>query len=312
MPRDYSATELIASIRQRSFTAGAPRDFDDPSVLRLLNELATSYLLKLIAKRNTNYLVESVDLSVTTAASSYPVPSVAIAGAVRAVTLIVAGIPTGLVEMSLPQAVQTNMAPWSVAFPTGYYWQGPNVVLWPSQAIAGTLRLHYHRRPSQIVLPAACVKIASFPGGAAAGNYRIGYTGSAVTGYSNGVAVDVVSNIPNFYRWQTNTTIAATGVGTIDIVGTLPAGLAVGDWICLYDTAPVVTDSPAEVIDCLLSAVFVGMMEGKGSKESLERAEKQLARAEASAGPLIQQRNTGAMRKISAFPDAGGFPWAGG
>jgi hypothetical protein len=66
----------------------------------------------------------------------------------------------------------------------------------------------------------------------------------------------------------------------------------------------VLTDAPVEVIDSLLAACFVGMMEAKGAEESLVRAEKQLARAEENVGPLIRVRNTGAQRKISAFPNS--------
>jgi len=311
MPRSYTSTELLASIRQRSFTAGASRDFQDSDVYRLLNELATTYLLKLIQKRSTNYLVETVDLTVTAGVPSYPVPSVATGGALRAITLLLAGIPYPLVEMSLPQAVATNLAPMSTQFPTGYYMMGPNIVLFPTQTLAGILRIHYHRRPSVIVAPSACVQITSLPGGAAAGYYRIGFTGAAPTGYVNAAAVDVVSNIPNFYRWATNVALSNVTGTTMDIPGTQPANLAVGDWICLYDTAPVVTDSPAEVIDCLCERVATDMMKAKGSTESFERMLKGLEMKEADCGPLIATRNTGNMRKISAFPDNGAWPWFG-
>src|SRR6202022_4386447 len=145
MPRSYSATELLASIRQRTLTPAAPRDFDDGSLLRLLNEKATTYLCKLIAKRNTNYLVETVDINVAAGQPSYEVPSVAMAGAVRSVVMLVGNIPYPLEEMSLPVAIATNLIPYSTGFPTGYYWMGPNIVLYPTQSQSGTLRIHYHR-----------------------------------------------------------------------------------------------------------------------------------------------------------------------
>jgi hypothetical protein len=86
----------------------------------------------------------------------------------------------------------------------------------------------------------------------------------------------------------------------------------VGDWICLYDTAPVVTDAPAEVIDALCEAVAADMLKAKGSSESYQRMLGGLQRKEEDCGPLIQTRNTGAQRKISAFQDMAGWPWAGG
>jgi hypothetical protein len=298
-------------VRQRSFTAASSRDFSDADVLRLLNERATTYLVRMIAKRNTNYLVEHVDLPVSAAVAQVPIPSVAVAGAVRAVTLLVAGIPYALIEMSLAQAAATNLTPLSTQFPVGYYFEGPNIVLWPTQTIGGTLRVHYHRRPSQIVMPSACVQITGFPLGAADGYYRVSYAGTAPAGYVPGASVDVVSNIPNFYRWQTNVVLGVGAAGALDLPGPLPPALQVGDWVCLYDTAPVVTDAPAEVIDALCEAVACDMLMAKGSDASYQRMLSGLARKEEDCGPLIQQRNTGAMRKISAFPDVSGWPWAG-
>jgi hypothetical protein len=307
---------LIASLRQRSFTAAAPRDFDDPSVLRLLNEKVTSYLLKLIAKRRTNFLVETVDISVQSGTAAYQVPSVAISGALRSVILIVGNIPYALIEMDLPHAVATNMVPLSTQFPVGYYFIGPNIQLWPTQSIGGILRIHYHRRPSVVVKESACIQITGFPGGAATGFYRVGFTGTAPAGYAVNAAVDVVSNIPNFYRWQTNVAINAITSTTLDLpvlpaTSAQPASLQVGDWVCLYDTAPVITDSPAEVIEALLQSAAAAMLASKGAGDSYQRMKAELEQAEHDCGPLIQMRNTGAMRKLSAFPDAPGWPFSG-
>lgn len=311
MPRDYTSGELLASIRQRTFTSAASRDFQDSDVLRLLNELATTYLLRLIVRRNTNYLVEHVDTTIAAGAPYYPVPSVAIAGALRAVTLLVGGVPYPLVEMSLAQAVASNLTPMSSAFPTGYYPEGPNIVLWPTQSISGILRFHYHRRPSVIVSASACVQITAFPGGAATGYYRVSYSGTAPSGYTAGTKVDVVANVPNFYRWQTNVALGTGAAQALDVAGPQPPNLQVGDWICLYDTAPVVTDAPAEVIDALCEACAADMLKAKGSNESYSRLLEGLRRKEEDCGPLIQTRNTGNMRKISAFPDQGAWPWGG-
>lgn len=311
MPRDYSATELLASIRQRTFTAGASRDFADGDVLRVLNEQTTTYLVRLVSRRRTNFLVEHSDIPVAAGTATVPVPSVAVAGAVRSLVFIVGGIPYGLIEMDLPVAVSANLTPLQTAFPTGYYFEGPNVVLFPTQTLSGTLRIHYHRRPSTIVPSSQCVQIMGFPGGAAPGYYRIAYAGSAPAAYVTGAAVDVVSNVPNFYRWQTGQLLGAGAAQALDVPGPKPANLAIGDWICLYDTAPVVTDAPAEVIEALLQSVAVKMMEAKGSDSSMGRMLKGLEKAEEDCGPLIKQRNLGAMRKISAFPDGPGWPFAG-
>lgn len=305
-----TTSELIASLRQRTFTSAAARDFPDASCLRAINENINTYLLKLIAKRRTNYLVESTDVAFSGGNSTgIPIPSVAMAGALRAVTFLIGGLPYPLVEMDLSTAVAGNLAPLSSQFPSGYYFMGPYIVPWPTPSISGILRLHYHRRPSTLVLESQCIQITAFPGGAAAGNYRVQFA-SLPAGFTGGTLIDVVSNSPNFYRWQTSLAIQAITSTTLDIPGPQPANLAVGDWICIAGTAPVVTDAPAEVLDALLQAAACDMMAAKGASDTYSRMVAQMKQKEEDCGPLIQVRNTGAQRKISAFPDAvAGFPW---
>jgi hypothetical protein len=275
-----------------------------------MNETATDYLLRLIARRRTNYLVETVDIPVASGQPIYPIPSVAMAGALRSVVILIGNVPFALIEMDLPMAAATNLLPLQSQYPVGYYFINGNIQLWPTQAIGGTLRIHYHRRPSVIVRSNTCIKITSLPGGAAPGFFRLGFA-SAPTTYAATVPVDLVSNVPNFYRWMTNAPISAITGTTMDLPGTIPASLAVGDWICLYDTAPLVTDSPAEVINCYLEACACEVMKAKGLNEGYSRMLKGLELKESYCGPLIKQRNTGSMRKVSAFPEASGWPFAG-
>ncbi len=313
MPRSYTATELLASGRQKAFLANAARDYDDISWLRLLNEQIGGYLPKLLVKRRTNFFMRNADLSVSAGTTTFSVPSEAIAGMARSVVMVVGGIPYGLEEMDLPVAVQSDLIPFSSQFPTGYYWENDHIRLWPTQSITGILRLHWYKRPSQVVKENACVQISSFPGGAPAGSYRLAFTGALPNGYAAGVPVDIVSNIPNFYRWQTGAAITAQAGQNIDIPlpadGVQPPQLAVGDWVCLADTAPVVTECPSEVIEPLLWSCVEELFTGKGPNASYQRAEKARLKAEENVGGLIIRRNLGAMTKISAFPESHIFPW---
>jgi len=323
MPRSYTTTELLASGRQKAFLANAQRDYDDTSWLRLLNEQVTSYLLgALVVKRRTNYLVESVDLSVQPGSqpAQFAIPSQAVGGMVRSLVMVVAGIPYALEEKDLPDAVASDLIPFSSQFPTGNFFLGAFIRLWPTQAITGILRIHYYRRPSVVVKENACVQISGFPSGAPSGSYRVSFTGTLPTGYVAGAAVDVVSNIPNFYRWQTNAPITAQAGQNIDIpfpttgpyTGIQPAPLAVGDWVCLYDTAPLVTDCPSEALESLLWSCVEELFTGKGPQSSWARAKEARIKAEEDAGPLITRRNYGAMLKVSAFPESNIYPWGWG
>lgn len=309
MARDYTATELIASVQQRAQIALAARDFGTAQILRLFNEEIDGYLVPFVAQRKLEFWVESTDLAVSAGTASYAIPSVAMGGKLRAIALLQGGIPYLLDQIDLPIAVASQGTQLNASPPSGYYFMGNSIVLFPPPSSGSTLRVYYYRRPSQIVLPIACVQITGFPGGAAGGFFRV--TATAVpTPYAIGTLVDLVSNVPNFTPYVVGVAIGQMTSTTIDIAGAQPAGLAVGDWVSLAGTAPVITGCPADLINLLLQEVALKVSEAKGSEASTKLLAAGLAKAEASAGWTIQQRNDGAMRKLSAFPsDVAGYGW---
>lgn len=304
--RDYTASELIASVQQRAQVALAARDFGTPQILRIFNEEIDGYLVPFVAQRKLEFWVESVDLSVTPGVPT-AIPSVAVGGKLRAIAYVQSGIPALLDELDLPMAV--GLQGQSGGLPTGYYFLGSGFMLYPPQS-GGTVRIYYYRRPSMLVLPSQCLQVAGFPGGAAPGSYRVSFAGALPTAYAVGKTIDLVSNVPNFSQYATSVQITATGTTTVDIAGTQPASLAVGDWICLAGTAPVITGSPADLVNLLIQYVALKVAEAKGTEATVQRLAAGLAKAESMAGWTIQRRNDGAMRKLSAFPsDAGGYGW---
>lgn len=309
MARDYTATELIASVQQRAQIALAARDFGTAQILRLFNEEIDGYLVPFVAQRKLEFWVESTDLSVTAGTASYAIPSVAMGGKLRAIALLQGGIPYLLDQIDLPIAVTSQGTQLNASPPSGYYFMGNSIVLFPPPSSGSTLRVYYYRRPSQLVLNGACVQITGFPGGAAGGFYRVSVAATP-TAYATSVLVDLVSNVPNFTQHALASAIGPTTGTTIDIAGTQPAALAVGDWVCLAGTAPIITGCPADLLNLLIQEVALKVCEAKGGKASAELLAAGLAKAEASAGWTIQQRNDGAMRKLSAFPsDVAGYGW---
>jgi hypothetical protein len=312
--RNYTATELIASVQQRAFIALNPRDFGTSQILRLFNEEIDGYLVPFVAQRRLEFWVESQDVNVVAGVAT--IPSVAMGGKLRALAYLVAGTVYGLDQTDLPVAIGTPMVPLTTQYPSKYYFMGANVILWPTPSLAGQLRIYYYRRPSVLVLPSQCVQVTGFPGGAPAGFYRIGFSGNLPSAYGVNVSCDVVSGVPNFTLLQASAAIHATdGATYIELPGSQPSGLAVGDWLCLAGTAPVVVGAPADLLNVLCQEVALKIAEAKGTNETIARVAAGLARAEASAGWTIQQRNDGAMRKLSAFPvETAAWPvlWGGG
>lgn len=309
--RDYTSSELIASVQQRAFIALNAKDFGTAQILRLFNEEIDGYLVPFVAQRRLEFWVESVDAAFTNGVAA--IPSVAMGGKLRAIAFLQGGIPFMLDQVDLPVAVATPLAPLTVQYPSKYYFMGNNVILWPTPSTAGTLRLYYYRRPSMLVLPNQCIQITGFPGGAPAGFFRVGFGGSLPSAYAVNVPCDLVGNVPNFTLYSASQAIHATDSATyLELPGAAPTGLAIGDWLALAGTAPVVVGAPADLTNMLVQEVALKCAEAKGTDETVKRLAAGLRAAEGSAGWTIQQRNDGAMRKVSAFPSDGlGSPWGG-
>jgi hypothetical protein len=108
-----------------------------------------------------------------------------------------------------------------------------------------------------------------------------------------------VQNVPGF-DIQLSGAISGTGSGYFQFVGTLPTQLAIGDWICLTDTAPVVTGAIADlVVDCLVQKAALEIMAGK-DKQGFALRSTLLAKSEKEADAFLRRRNEGDHPKVGS------------
>lgn len=288
-------------MRDITYTGSSIRDWPDDRLLRLLNREIEEYLVPLIATARKNHFVTFKDIPLVANQRLYTIPSRAAALKTRAVQLVDAsGNPfCDLQERELEDGINLGASGVIAQFPAGtpqvYWFVGNQLSLFPvpSGSPALSLRVYYLNRPSQLVAASSCIQITAFPGGAAAGNFRVSFSGTLPAGYVNGTSVDCVQNVPGFDVLLTGP-VAAQTTTTLDITGTQPSNLAVGDWICVTGTAPVITGSiPEMVIGCLVRICQLEVISGKADDAAFGRASKMLALAEKRAAQFLNKRNTG-------------------
>jgi hypothetical protein len=300
---DYTADNLLLAIRDVIYAGNSNRDWDDTKLLRLINRQVHEYLLPFIIRSRKEDFVTYADQLLVANVPAYRLPSKASAARVRAMQLVDAnGVPySKLIEASLEKAILINgnalTGPLPLGLPQWYYFRGNQVVLVPTpdgqQGLS--LRIYYPARPSTLALKANFLQITGFPGGAAAGFFRVGFSGTAPTGYVATANCDLVQNVPGFDVLFT-AAINAVSAGTyVEFPGALPTGLAAGDWICLQDTAPVVTGSIAEVLlGCLVNKVALEALGAKSDDDGFKRRQTLLAKSEEEAKALLNpNRNAG-------------------
>lgn len=303
---DYTATGLLMAIRDITYVGTSIRDWPDDRLLRLVNREIEEYLVPLILTARKNHFATFKDTALVSGQRTYSLPSRATGLKVRAVQLVDgSGNPYAeLHERELEDGITLGsdlVSAQSAGIPEVYWFVGNQIVLFPSPASspALSLRVYFINRPSQLVATNSCLQISAFPGGAAGGSFRVQFSGSVPSsGYSVSSAIDLVQNAPGFDILLSSTISAATST-TVDIVGTQPSGLAVGDWVCVAGTAPVVTGGiPEMVLGCLIRVCQLEVMSGKADDAAFGRATKMLALAERRASQFLNKRNTGERPKV--------------
>jgi hypothetical protein len=301
VPFDYSVTNLLQSIRDVSNVGPSNQDWPDAKILRLVNREVMEYLVPMIRTARNGHFATYQDVPLVGGQAAYPIPSKAVGMGLRADQLVDAnGVAYSRVIEDELESVINYSGSWSAGpTPTGvpsrFYFRGNSVVLFPvpSGTPALSLRLYFDARPSALALNASCIQITSFPAGAPAGSYRLGFSGTAPGGYTAAIVCDLVQNVPGFDVLQT-VAISATNAAYLEFVGTRPAQLLVGDWICLTDTAPVVTGAiPEIVVGCLIEKVALKVMSGKADDAAFNRQARLLKKDEESARNFLKRRNTG-------------------
>jgi hypothetical protein len=303
---DYSADNLLTIVRDLIYAGSSQRDFDDPRLLRMLNRHVDAYMMPMVMAARKNHHVTFTDKSVVAGQNAYYAPTKACGGKLRALHMVdSAGNPYGeLREASLEQAINYGQSVYTGPIPQGvpqtYYWRGNQVVLFPTPAgntPAATLRFYYAARPSTLVKAATCVAITGFPGGAAQGSFRVQFASAPAT-YTTSSACDLVMAHPGFDVMFSGTPSAVTST-TMDFVGTQPTDLAVGDYVCLTDTAPVVTGAiPELVVDCLCQKVALEVMNGKALDSEFRRRRELLRDSEKAADAFLRRRTEGDHAKV--------------
>jgi hypothetical protein len=303
-PHNYTAESLIQLVRDMTYAGPSTRDWDDARILRAFNRLIDSYLMPFVMKARKNNFVTYKDQTLVANQAAYFMPSAATGGKLRALHIVdsTGQVYADLTEAPLEDVINfdAGVSPTPSGSPRLYYFLGNKVVLFPSPSglPAGLLlRSYFPARPNALVLSTSCVQISSFPVGAPAGSFRIGYTGTAPSGFVTNAGTDLVQNVPGFDVLLSGS-ISASGSGYFETVGTRPTPLALGDWFCLSDTAPVVTGAIADlVIDCLVQKVALEVMAGK-DKQGFEVRSKLLGTSERLADAFLRRRNEGDHAKV--------------
>lgn len=298
----------------------ADPDFTDADITAMLNEQVGSYLYDLLRPFAQNYAVQSFDQPLVTGQQTYSIPDRAVNGTLEAMGLIdpagrVPGYRLALYDLQDSILLQRIA---SSTVPVAYSLESNVVRVWPTPGTIfgaqNTLRIQAVQRASELVdVSKVCTLTGALTTGGPPGSYRV-LVGTIPATFTVGAQVELVSGRPGYSTLTPSGVIAATGGGFVDVTGVAPSAPQTpqaGDYLCLLDQAPVLTNVPLEFQECLLQWVALKMLEAKGDQAGMDRIGATLRVSEANLRKQLAQRNTGQRRFLSAWAGFAGAPVRG-
>ena len=292
MAIDYTTVGLLASIRRRaSIPSTATTGSADADLLAYVNEELQLHMAAQLVQVREEYFLRHSDTALSASTTTYRIPTRAIAGALRNVQLL---DNSGKPVVQLSRLSQEKLAEYKNQTQTvGYLVEGNLIRLYPTASWGGatTLRLSYFERPSEVVAigtGARAIQVIN-----TATNQ---ITVSATTGFSTATRVDFVRGTPGFETISIDA-LPTNVLSTVLTFSSLPAGLAVGDYVTLAETSPV-PQIPAEFHPVLAQRAAIRFLAAVNDTEQLTVARGELGRMEQAIGVLTAPRVEGGPRKI--------------
>ena len=242
-----NTTELISAIKIKGSFPTSNDLFSDADYLVLLNMVMNVEINPLMLKLNDEYLLQSKDFTIAVG-STYRLPTRIIS--IRDLKIVDAS--GNLTD--LDRCFEEDRASGK----RGYYIVRNSIEL-SSDFTTGTLRIKYFARGSKLVLPADCGQVSSIN---TATNTIV--LVSAPTTFANGTLIDMVQN-SNPYDLMSLDQAISSVAGTTLTFASLPADLAVNDWICISNQSPVPM-APEEMHTVLVQGALVSSLAAKKDK----------------------------------------------
>lgn len=282
-----TTTDLINSLAlQGAFPDSVSSLFSNANFLSILNLEMGKEVVPLLNRVNEEYFLQTKTIALVSGTNLYRMPTRAIGSALRDVQLLGnSGSVTGLNRLF--EEDRTSLS----SNAQGYFLKGNQVEVSPvPTSSTDSLRLLYFRRPSKLVLPIACGQILSI--NTVLNQVVVTSLPSTMTA---GVLTDFVQANSPYDILDMDLAIASVS-GTTVTFASLPADLAINDYICLAGES-CVPGIPEELISILVQAALCTALSSKKDK-SVELELQKLSVMKESAVNMLSPRVKSADKKI--------------
>ena len=227
-----TADRLLEGIKRRGQIAATANNLDDDDILAVADDVIETRLVPMLITLRQDYFVTSVDRATVADQAAYTIPARAVMRTLRDLKLRDSSDSTRDLRRVTPE--DCHRYP-SGEFPHAFYLKGDQYVIVPPPTSTNyTLEEWYELRPNRLVKLARAAQVASFTA------TTVTVT-TAPTTITTGVVVDFVSGTSGCRTLAMDKTVTNVASTVYSFAaGDIPSTLAVGDYVSVYGTAPVV------------------------------------------------------------------------
>lgn len=219
----FDTTRLVEQV---TITGCLPTGrFQPDEIMEMAYNVMLSEMVPLIIGIREEYYVKASDEALAAGQGAYLIVSRAIGGTLRDAKMISGNDIIDLDRKDLEEITSVRSGT-----PDSFYLQADEIILDPTPATSsGYLRQLYFIRPSKFVAVTSCAQISAID--------RAANTISATlpASWTTADTFDLVRGKPHHGILSTDLAASGVGSGAITFTSSLPASLAVGDWVCLSE-----------------------------------------------------------------------------
>ncbi len=285
-----TADRLLDGIKRRIVLPSSQPLLDDEDMLEVADDVIEQIIVPVLLSVRQDYLVcEPYEQTTSDGVDAYDIPYRSIGRGLRDLKIEDSG--GSVADMTL--IAQGDAHLWqSSGTPSGFYFRGDKVVVVPPPgATALTLLMTYNLAPSRLVL----VDQAAVVTGTTPTTVSVSSIPAVIT---TGTVVDFIQAKSGSSILGMDKTVGnAAGTTLTFTSGDIPSALAVGDYVSVYQTTPVIP-IPNEAYSLLETATAKRILNMIGDFEGSKALAEEESDAEKRLKTLLEPRIQGEATKI--------------
>lgn len=297
-----TTTQFIASVKRAISIPTYQGRFNDDDFLAFANEEQLSMVQPLLTAMRENYNLTSSTTAVVASTAKYAIPARAMGRAIVQCEYLATanGNYYNLPQLKVEEAYMFGGTGQS-GDPTGFYIEGDKIVLVPTPARAGTLKVRFNIQMAKLVKTNRTLTLSSLTNDTVTASETSVPSNIALTAGSN--KIDITNHTPGYQAIITDVTVTNITSVTLTLSGYSATNTLASNGIEQFNIISTAGETsilqmPDELQPVLIHATAVRILEGLAVPDRLQMAKEQLQKFVSAANRLMEPRVEGALEKV--------------